>query len=163
MQSAGKWLKEKNLMTRNGDDMWKTCKLLGSLLDTEKDINRRKTLSIDVFRTLKNIFNSINNSIKIKMRTFKAYVASVFSTKNELWALTKEQEHAIYTFQCRHLRKYLGLYWPKNISNTELYVRTKTEPWSTTIIRTCMNWLGHLIDSILTPMQENHSQSSWER
>ncbi len=35
-------------ITRNGDDKWKTCKLLRSLLDTEKDIIKRKIL-IDGF------------------------------------------------------------------------------------------------------------------
>ncbi len=77
--------------TRNRDDIWKTCKLLGSLIDTEKDINRRKILSIDAFRTLKNILNSRNNNIKIKLKAFNAYVSSVFLYNSELWTLTKKK------------------------------------------------------------------------
>ena len=43
---------------RKGNEKWKKCKLLGSLLDTEKDINRRKILAMDAFKTLNNIFDS---------------------------------------------------------------------------------------------------------
>ena len=52
--------------------------LLGTQLDTEKDISRRKMLAIDAFKTLNKIFDSrkINNAVKL--RTSNAYVASVF-------------------------------------------------------------------------------------
>ena len=33
-------------ISRDSDEKWKSCKLLGNLLDTEKDINRRKILAI---------------------------------------------------------------------------------------------------------------------
>ena len=37
-------------VVRGGDDKWKKCKYLGSLLETENDINRRKILgqSLDI-------------------------------------------------------------------------------------------------------------------
>ena len=41
---------------RQGNEKWKKCKLLGSLLDTEKDINRRTILAIDAFKTLNKKF-----------------------------------------------------------------------------------------------------------
>ena len=63
---------------RQGNDKWKKCKFLGSLLDTEKDINRRKILVIDAFKTLNNFFHSRKISNVLKIRTFNAYVASVF-------------------------------------------------------------------------------------
>ncbi len=46
------------------------------LLDTEKDINRRKILAIAAYNTLKNISNNKYNSIQIKVRPFNAYIAS---------------------------------------------------------------------------------------
>ncbi len=55
-------------ITRNVDDKWKLCKLFGSLIDAEKDINRRKILSIDAYRSIKNIFKNRNNNIKIKLK-----------------------------------------------------------------------------------------------
>ena len=36
---------EEYVIKRGGDESWKNCKYLGSLLETDKDINRRKTLA----------------------------------------------------------------------------------------------------------------------
>ena len=76
-------------MTRQGSEKGKKCNLLGSLLDTEKDINRRTILAIDAFKTLNNIFDIRKISTAVKIRTFNAYVASVFLYNSELWTLTK--------------------------------------------------------------------------
>ena len=82
---------------RQGNEKWKNCKLLGSLLDTEKDINRRKILAIDAFKTLNQIFDSRKISNTVKIRTFNAYVASVFLYNSELWTLTKKLENTVNT------------------------------------------------------------------
>ena len=134
---------EEHEIIRQGNEKWKKCKLLESLLDTEKDINRRKILAIDAFKTLNKIFDSRKISNAVKIRTFNAYVASVFLYK--LWTLTKKLENTVNTFQRRHLRKILGIHWPKKITNIELYTKTKTEEWSITIQRRRLNWLGHLM------------------
>ena len=130
---------------RQGNEKWKKCKLLGSLLDTEKDINRRKILAIDAFKTLNKIVYSRKISNSVKIRTFNAHVASVFLYNSELWTVTKKLEITVNTFQRRHLRKILGIHWPKKITNIELYTKTITEEWSITIQRRRLNWLGHLM------------------
>ena len=56
-------------------------KLLGSLLDTEKYINRRKNRGIDAFKTLNANIDNRQFSNTDKMRTFNAYFASVFLYK----------------------------------------------------------------------------------
>ena len=132
-------------ISRKGDCAWKSCKLLGSLLDTEKDINRRKILAIDAYKTLSKILNGHKNSLTIKLRAFNAYVASIFLYNSEIWTLTKHLEAKIDAFQRRHLRKIIGYQWPKKISNKDLHEKTKTEPWSNTIKRRRLNWLGHLM------------------
>ena len=66
------------------------CKLLGSLLDTEKYINRRTTRGIDAFKTLNANFDNRQISNTAKMRTFDAYFASVFPYKSELKTPTKK-------------------------------------------------------------------------
>ena len=113
---------------QKGNEAWKECKVLGSLLGTEKDINRRKILPIDPYKTLNSIFSSKKNSIKIKLRTFNAYVPSVFLYNSELWTLTTKLENTIDTFQRKHLRKILGINWQRNITNNELYARAKCKP-----------------------------------
>ena len=62
---------------RNGDNTWKSCKLLGSLLDTQNDIKRRKALAISTIHNMKYIFYG-KLSIAIKLRAFDCYVESMF-------------------------------------------------------------------------------------
>ena len=57
----------------------------------------------------------------------------------------KKLENSVNTFQRRHLRKILGIHWPKKITNIELYTKTQPEEWSTTIQRRRLDWLGHLM------------------
>ena len=59
-------LAKRNLVIKN----WKKCKLLGSLLYTEKDIGRIHILAIDAFETLNRSFDSRKNSNAVKIRTF---------------------------------------------------------------------------------------------
>ena len=68
---------------QKGNEAWKECKILGSLLDTEKDINRRKILAINACKTFNSIFSSKKNFNKAKLRTFNEYVASVFLYNTE--------------------------------------------------------------------------------
>ena len=79
---------EEHTIIRNGDDSWKKCRLLGSLLDTQNDIKRRKSLAITSINKMKNIFYG-KLSISIKLRTSDCYVGSTFLYNSELWTLTK--------------------------------------------------------------------------
>ena len=63
---------------REGKDNWKKCKYLGTLLDTELGINRRKCLAIDTYNNFRNIFQSKNNSTETKMKIFNAFINSIF-------------------------------------------------------------------------------------
>ncbi len=132
-------------ISRDSDDQWKSCKILGSLLDTEKDINRRKILTIDAYKKLQNIFESRKVSIELKVRTFNAYLSSVFLYNSELWSLNKKLQQKVDAFQRSLLRRLLGYRWPKVITNKELYDRTKSTPWSEAIDKRRLNWLGHLM------------------
>ena len=62
---------------RKGNEKWKKWKLLGSLLDTEKDINRRKILAMDAFKTLNKIFDSRKINQNFQCIGPIPYVASV--------------------------------------------------------------------------------------
>ncbi len=98
---------------------------------------------------------------EFKMWAFSAYIESVFLYNSEIWILTKNLENAINTFQHRQLRNILGIHWPQTISNKELYARTKTEPWNTTVRRWCLNWLGHLMHLHPdTPAKAGHNRIS---
>ena len=124
---------ETSYIGRKSDKSWKKCKILGSLLDTDEDIKRRKGLAIDGFKTLENIFKSKHISEVIRLRIFKAYVESIFLYNSELWTLTKSLEDKIDSFQRRLLRKVIRVNWPRLISNVDLYNRTHMKPWSNII------------------------------
>ena len=57
---------------------WKTCKLLGSLLDTKCDIQRRRSLALDSLNKMQNIYKSNKISMALKNRTFNTYTESYF-------------------------------------------------------------------------------------
>ena len=136
---------ESEKVTRNGDEGWKKVKFLGSLLDTEKDINRRKGLAIQACNTYKDILYKNRNSVKTKLRTFQAYVSSVFLYNSEVWTLTEKLNHNIDVFQRKLLRKILDIKWTRRLSNVKLYEYAKSEPWSKTIKRRRLSFLGHVM------------------
>ena len=65
------------------------------------------------------------------------------------------------------LDEHLTFYWPRKISNEEMYRKTHAEPWSVSIRRRRLKWLGHLMGleestparkalfEILTPAKKN--------
>ena len=57
---------------------WTKCKLLGSLLKTEKDFKRRKMLTMTSHRRHEPKFKSKHIGNRMKIRTFQMYVSSVF-------------------------------------------------------------------------------------
>ena len=138
------WIKDKP-KTKDETPDWKECKLLGSKLDTGKEINRRKHLTIDSMKKFESAYKSKNLSIQTKMRTFNAFAASVFLYNAELWAITSTTAKKIDSFHRRMIRQAVNIRWPKKISNVHLYNMTQVEPWSKIIKRRRLNWLGHLM------------------
>ena len=65
---------EEHKVERGEDNSWKNCKYLGSLLDTEEDINRRKILAISAYNQLKHIFESKRISLDVKIRLLNRHV-----------------------------------------------------------------------------------------
>ena len=127
------------------DGNWKKCKCLGSLLDTEEDISRRKGLTEDGMRNLEKIFESNRLSQKTKVRVFNAYISSIFLYNSELCALTPSIINKVNSFHRRLLRKALNIKWPRIETNENLYNRTKVEKWSKIIKQRRLSWLGHLL------------------
>ncbi len=93
---------------KNNNPYWKKCKLLGSLLGTKQDMERRKIIVIDSMKTLSHIFKSKHISFKLKVRTFTALINSVMLYNSELWTVTKQMEEKINALQRRHLRIILN-------------------------------------------------------
>ena len=136
--------REEIIVSRESSPVWKKCKYLGTLLETEADINRRKGLALDSYKTLDKIFKSRTTSEKTKIKVFEAYISSIFLYNSELWTLTKNLENKIDSFQRKLLRNVLGFHYPKIIKNEDLYKKTKVIAWSNSIRKRRLSWLGHL-------------------
>ena len=137
---------EKYCIKRNGDDSWKKCKYLGSLLGTEEDITRHKTLAMSTFKQYEHLLTSNKITISVRMRLFNAYITSIFMYNLELWPLTKGHEEKIDAFHRRLLRKILKIRWPYKIQNEEVYNRTREQQWSKKIKIRRLKWIGHLMN-----------------
>jgi hypothetical protein len=123
---------------------WKKCRLLGSLLDTEADINKRKSLAIAAYKKKEKIFKSTKISLRTKIRVFNAYITPIFLYNSELWTLTKSKEKKIDAFQRSLLRKIMNIKWPKKITNKTLMNATKEQTWTDTITSRRLSWFGHV-------------------
>ena len=136
---------EEYIVTRNGNDDWKKCKLVGSLIDTSTDITRRKSLAIAAYNQLKYILESRKVNTKSKIRILNTYIKSIFLYNSEIWTLTKDLENSIDIYQRTLLRRILNIFWQDKITNTEIHNSTNSTPWSIEIKRRRLNWLGHLL------------------
>ena len=129
-----------------GDQDWKDAKILGSKLDTEHDIKKRKCLTLNALRNLKDTFTHKHLSLETKIRVFEAYITPIFLYNSELWTLTQTMKNQIDSFHRRLIRSHvLNIRWPKIIKNDSVYERTKLEPWSKHIDLKRMKWFGHLM------------------
>jgi len=130
-------------INRHGDEEWKKCKYLGSMLDTETDIKRRKCLAIVAFNKYKSILTSKKLNIKTRIRLFNIYIGSVFLYNAELWFSSIKIDNIIDAFHRTLLRKVLKIKWPFKITNVDLYNRTHVSKWSVSIKTRRLRWLGH--------------------
>ena len=127
------------------NDKWKKCKLLGSLLDTEEEIKRRKALAINAANNLRHFFNNKHLTIATKIRIMNTYIEPIFMYNSEIWTTNKSHELSIDAFQRRLIRKYVfDIKWPKTISNQQLYEKSKASSWRKKITLRRLKWFGKL-------------------
>ena len=142
---------EKYSIIRNGDDCWKKCKYVGSLLGTNEDINRRIGITNSHYKTLGTIFGSKKVSQQLKFRIFNALLENIFLYNSEVWrpGLNQSLEEKIDIFQRRLLRNILNIKWNNNnwLSNNELYDGTKQIPWSKKIAYRRLHFFGHVAET----------------
>ena len=83
--------KQYNIRLTELKNDWKKCKYLGTLLDTETDIQRRKNLTYIAFNKYRHTLTCRNLPLYLRIRLFDVFVASIFMYNFELWTLTKSQ------------------------------------------------------------------------
>ena len=124
---------------------WKKCKLLGTLLDSVENIKRRKALALDTITAHKHIYKSKKLSIATKIRHFNTFIEPIVLYHAEIWTVTATAEKAIDSFQRRLLRIAIDHSYPKKLSTEKLNKLVKFIPWSQTIKKRRLSWLGHLL------------------
>ncbi len=142
MVNAGKT--EEYSISSDGDPAWKKCKYLGSLLDSQEDIKRRKSLAVATYNKLKHVLENRKTSRCTKMRIHKVYIESVMLYNSELWTMSKKMEDSIDVFQRNLFRRSLNISWKDKITNKELYNKTGLKPYSTTVKNRRLKWFGHM-------------------
>ena len=120
---------------------YKNIKLLGTKLDTEKDIAARKC---KVWQ-MRNFFCSKRLSNHHKIKIFRTYVETTLLYNAETWTLTKALEDSLNSFHRRLLRIALNIRYPKKISNSKLYNITKEIPISQKIKKRRLSLFGHIL------------------
>lgn len=150
--NAQKWEKTKIEL---GSDEWKKVKKLGSLLGDEEDVNRRISLANTQFKSLEKIWGTCKNiSLPIKLRVYNALVLSVLLYNAGTWGLNEKVSNKLNVLHRSHLRRIIGIRWPKLISNDELYKRCESQPLCETIRKFRWQLFGHCLRLPLnTPAQ----------
>ncbi len=131
-------------ITRGGEESWKKCTYLGSNLDTEQDIKRRKSLAITTYNSMKYIIENKRTSRVTVKRIFKTYVESVFLYNRELWSMNRKLEIEIDVFQRNQIRRALNIRWYDHVTNEDLYKRVGLKPVSRIVKQRRLRWFGHM-------------------
>ena len=131
-------------ITYGGEDDWKKVKYLGSLLETNEDIKRRKSLTLTAISNLENIWKNRNVSTDTKYRIYKAVVESIFLYNSDNWNMTKKLHKEINSFQRRTLRYILNIKYPRTISKERLMEIFNYDEWSRKIKERRWKFFGHL-------------------
>ena len=115
LYSALDWLVPDEMLAPEPN--YKNIKLLGTKLDTKKDITARKNKVWQPLQKMKSFFTSkrLNNHHKIKI--FKTYIETTLLYNSETWSLTATLENSLNAFHRRLLRIAINARYPKIVSN----------------------------------------------
>ena len=141
--------KDTNNQPLANNEPWRSSKSLGSLLCSEKDIQRRRILAEVAFRKFQKVWLFGKKiSLERKLRLYDAQVVSVLLYNSNSWCPKKATMDKIDTFHRRHLRTILNIKWPKGIiSNNALYKRCNVGKLSERIEHQRWKMFGHILRS----------------
>ena len=143
-------------ITRDGDNTYKTCRFLGSLLDTTEDFKRRKTLAMNSMRTYDPVWKNRNVSIFTKLRIFDSLITPIMLHNSHVWTINETIKGKINAYQRRLLRKLLNIRWPRKILNDQLKASTDYIEWTKTIETARIRWIGQLLQMPANTPAEGH-------
>ena len=131
-----------------GNEAWRMCKMLGSLMDSTEDITNRCNLANIAFANFNKVWCKKNNiSLEKKLILYEALVISVIIYNSSSWAAPQDVFNKVDAYHRKHLRRILNYKWPHIITNKDLYTRCNTIPLSERIAQSRWRMLGHILRS----------------
>lgn len=127
---------------------------LGSILDksggSKADISSRINKARQAFGQLKRVWNSSYLSIQTKLRIFNSNVKSTLLYGCETWNAATRDMQSVQVFVNKCLRKILQIYWPRTITNNQLWLETQQQPIQIEIRKRKWSWIGHTLRKQIT-------------
>ena len=122
---------------------------LGSLISKDngarKDIQSRLAKARRAFAQLQTIWKSKQYSLKTKLRLYNSNVKSVLLYGSECWRVVKSDMDKISAFHNGCLRKLCCIFWPRKVSNEDLYRQTGCKDIQLEVKHRRLKWLGHVL------------------
>ena len=122
---------------------------LGSIVSnkggTDEDIQARIGKARQAFAMLRPIWRSTALTTKTKLRVFGSNVKAVLLYGSETWRLTKRLEQKLQVFINKSMRNILRIWWPRKISNKDLWSQTGQRPIEEEIRQRAWGWIGHTL------------------
>ncbi len=126
-------------------------------MDIQQRININKARG--AFSRLKNVWRASNISLHLKIKLFNACVKSVLLYGCETWFVNSKTTQKLQAFVNRCLRNILGIWWPRKITNQELWERTGQSDINVEIKRRKFGWIGHSLRK--SQNEISHSALEW--
>lgn len=122
---------------------------LGSKLEpnggTQTDVSSRIQKANGAFASLNRVWTATTITRQTKIKIFNACVKTVLLYGSESWHITNDITSKLQVFINRCLRRMLGIFWPRTISNDRLWKLTYQQPIQSDMKRRKYNWLGHTL------------------
>ena len=130
----------------HGNEPWRFCKSLGSLLCSTADIAHRIALAQAAFQTYTKLWlRGTQIPLDRKLTVYEAQVLSVLLYNCSSWSAPKAVMDKLNTCHRKHLRKICNIHYPGVISNKELYRRCNTVPITERVRKARWTLLGHIL------------------
>ena len=91
------------------------------------------------------IWRSTALTTKAKLRVFGSKVKALFLYGSKTWRLTKGLEQKLPVFIDKGPRNILWIWWPRKISNKELWRQTGQRPIEEEVRKRAWGWIGHTL------------------
>lgn len=130
----------------HGNEPWRFCKSLGSLLCSTADIMHRISLAWAAFQTYSKLWlRGTKIPLERKLVVYEAQVLSVLLYNCSSWSAPKTIMEKLNVCHRKQLRSICNIVYPGVIKNSELYRRCKTVPITERVRKARWTLLGHIL------------------